>query len=123
MNHPIQLAIRELAAKTSAHGAILRENAQLAYLLGWTGIEVRVHDGVGGSQNAYLVGYPPEPEGHTELVPDWGGAWPLGRYPEYCRLILEESAELLLHGYFHRRRCGWGARHCSPSPTCGRCCA
>jgi len=40
------------------------------------------------------------------VVPDWHCAWPLHAHPEYCRLISENSAELLLHGYFHRRQCG-----------------
>ncbi|HEX6134404.1 MAG TPA: DUF2334 domain-containing protein [Longimicrobiales bacterium] len=42
------------------------------------------------------------------VVPDWHGAWPLTRHPDYCRLIRETSDELLLHGYFHQRRRGWG---------------
>jgi hypothetical protein len=29
-------------------------------------------------------------------------------YPDYCRLVQESSEELLLHGYFHQRRRGWG---------------
>jgi hypothetical protein len=43
------------------------------------------------------------------VVPNWYGRWPLTAYPDYCRLIRESSAELLLHGYFHRRQRGWGA--------------
>jgi hypothetical protein len=42
------------------------------------------------------------------VVPDWHGRWPLTAYPEYCRLIREGAEELLLHGYFHRRRRGRG---------------
>jgi len=42
------------------------------------------------------------------IVPDWHGAWPLTAHPDYCRLVQEASEELLLHGYFHRRRHGWG---------------
>lgn len=43
------------------------------------------------------------------VVPDWHGAWPLAAHPDYCRLVQESSEELLLHGYFHQRRRGWGA--------------
>src|SRR6185436_16816540 len=43
------------------------------------------------------------------VVPNWHGAWPLTSHPDYCRLIQNASDELLLHGYFHRRRKGWGA--------------
>lgn len=43
------------------------------------------------------------------VVPNWNGEWPLGAHPDYCRLIRENSDQLLLHGYFHRRRRGWGA--------------
>jgi peptidoglycan/xylan/chitin deacetylase (PgdA/CDA1 family) len=42
------------------------------------------------------------------VVPDWHGAWPLAAHPDYCRLIQENSEEILLHGYFHRRQRGWG---------------
>ena len=42
------------------------------------------------------------------VVPDWHGEWPLAAHVEYCRLIRESSEELLLHGYLHRRRRGWG---------------
>ncbi len=42
------------------------------------------------------------------VVPDWYGEWPLAKHPDYCRLVRENAAELLLHGYFHRRRRGWG---------------
>jgi peptidoglycan/xylan/chitin deacetylase (PgdA/CDA1 family) len=42
------------------------------------------------------------------VVPDWHGAWPLAAHPDYCRLVQDASEELLLHGYFHRRRRGWG---------------
>jgi peptidoglycan/xylan/chitin deacetylase (PgdA/CDA1 family) len=42
------------------------------------------------------------------VVPDWHGAWPLAAHPDYCRLVQEGSEELLLHGYFHRRRRGSG---------------
>ena len=43
------------------------------------------------------------------VVPDWHGKWPLAAHPDYCRLVQEASGELLLHGYFHRRRRGRGA--------------
>lgn len=42
------------------------------------------------------------------VVPDWHGEWPLAAHPDYCRLVQEASQELLLHGYFHQRRRGWG---------------
>ena len=42
------------------------------------------------------------------VVPDWYGEWPLMAHADYCRLIRESSQELLLHGYFHQRRRGWG---------------
>jgi hypothetical protein len=42
------------------------------------------------------------------VVPDWYGEWPLTAHPDYCRLVRESSAELLLHGYFHQRRRGRG---------------
>jgi peptidoglycan/xylan/chitin deacetylase (PgdA/CDA1 family) len=42
------------------------------------------------------------------VVPDWNGEWPLAAHPDYCRLVRESSEELLLHGYFHRRRRGRG---------------
>jgi len=42
------------------------------------------------------------------VVPDWHGAWPLARHPGYCSLIQESAEEILLHGYFHERRRGWG---------------
>jgi hypothetical protein len=41
------------------------------------------------------------------VVPDWNGQWPLGTHPDFCRLVRDSSEELLLHGYFHRRRRGW----------------
>ena len=42
------------------------------------------------------------------VVPNWHGAWPLTTYPAYCRLVIENSEEILLHGYFHRRQQGRG---------------
>ena len=42
------------------------------------------------------------------VVPNWRGRWHLTAYPEYCRLVREHADEILLHGYFHRRRRGWG---------------
>lgn len=42
------------------------------------------------------------------VVPNWNGEWPLTAYPDYCRLLLRHSDELLLHGYCHRRQRGWG---------------
>ena len=42
------------------------------------------------------------------VVPDWHGEWPLAAHPDYCRLVLESSEELLLHGYSHRRLRGAG---------------
>jgi hypothetical protein len=42
------------------------------------------------------------------VVPDWHGEWPLASHPSFCGLVRESSEELLLHGYFHQRRRGWG---------------
>jgi peptidoglycan/xylan/chitin deacetylase (PgdA/CDA1 family) len=42
------------------------------------------------------------------VVPDWHGEWPLAAHPDYCRWLRESAEELLLHGYFHQRRRGWG---------------
>ena len=42
------------------------------------------------------------------VVPDWHGEWSLAGHPDYCRLVRENSEELLLHGYFHHRQRGWG---------------
>jgi hypothetical protein len=42
------------------------------------------------------------------VVPNWNGEWPLAEHPDFCRLVDESSEELLLHGYSHRRRRGWG---------------
>src|SRR5688572_12164830 len=42
------------------------------------------------------------------VVPDWFGEWPLEEHPEYCGLLRGSSEELLLHGYSHRRKHGWG---------------
>lgn len=42
------------------------------------------------------------------VVPNWYGEWPLTAYPDYCKLLLKHSDELLLHGYCHRRQRGWG---------------
>jgi hypothetical protein len=42
------------------------------------------------------------------VVPNWHGEWPLTKHPDYCRLVRESAGELLLHGYFHQRRRGWG---------------
>lgn len=42
------------------------------------------------------------------VVPDWHGAWALPAHRDYCQLVQEASAEILLHGYFHRRQRGWG---------------
>ena len=42
------------------------------------------------------------------VVPDWHGAWPLAAHPDFCRLLRESAAELLLHGCYHRRQRGWG---------------
>jgi hypothetical protein len=42
------------------------------------------------------------------VVPNWHGEWPLASHPDYCRLVQESADELLLHGYFHQRRRGWG---------------
>lgn len=42
------------------------------------------------------------------VVPNWHGEWPLGSHPDYCRLVQDGAEELLLHGYFHQRRQGWG---------------
>lgn len=51
------------------------------------------------------------------VVPDWHGEWPLAAHRHYCRLLQESSEELLLHGYRHRRRRGWGPT----SLLAGRC--
>ena len=42
------------------------------------------------------------------VVPDWHGKWPLSEHPEFCRWLQECADERLLHGYFHRRRRGFG---------------
>ena len=42
------------------------------------------------------------------VVPNWHGEWPLTAHAGYGRLIREGSEELLLHGYCHQRRRGWG---------------
>ena len=42
------------------------------------------------------------------VVPDWYGEWPLAAHPGYCAFLQENSEELLLHGYFHKRQRGWG---------------
>jgi hypothetical protein len=42
------------------------------------------------------------------VVPDWHGEWPLAAHRDYCRLLRDASEELLLHGYCHQRRHGWG---------------
>ena len=42
------------------------------------------------------------------VVPNWYGEWPLAAHPDYCRVVQAASDDLLLHGYFHRRRRGWG---------------
>ena len=42
------------------------------------------------------------------VVPDWHGKWPLVSHPDYCHMVRESSAELLLHGFFHRRQHGRG---------------
>ena len=41
------------------------------------------------------------------VVPNWHGKWPLTAHPGYCRLLQDASAELLLHGFTHRRLRGW----------------
>ena len=51
------------------------------------------------------------------VVPDWHGRWPLAAHRQYCRQLQDASGELLLHGYAHRRRRGWGAI----APLAGRC--
>lgn len=43
------------------------------------------------------------------VVPDWHGAWPLANHRGYCELLRGASAELLLHGYRHRRQGSAGA--------------
>ncbi|MDF1501415.1 DUF2334 domain-containing protein [Roseisolibacter sp. H3M3-2] len=42
------------------------------------------------------------------VVPDWDGAWPLARHPDFCALLRDSADELLLHGYRHRRARGAG---------------
>lgn len=42
------------------------------------------------------------------VVPDWHGRWPLAEHPGFCRAVGDATEEILLHGYSHRRRCGFG---------------
>lgn len=42
------------------------------------------------------------------VVPDWHGRWPLAAHPGYCEFVRHSAEEVLLHGYFHRRRRGRG---------------
>jgi predicted deacetylase len=42
------------------------------------------------------------------VVPNWYGEWPLSAHRDCCGFLQEHSEELLLHGYFHKRRRGWG---------------
>jgi hypothetical protein len=42
------------------------------------------------------------------VVPDWHGAWSLAAHPDYCRLVMDNAGEVLLHGYFHQRCRGRG---------------
>ena len=42
------------------------------------------------------------------VVPNWCDEWPLSAHADYCGLVRDNSEELLLHGYFHRRQHGWG---------------
>ena len=42
------------------------------------------------------------------VVPNWHGERPLTADPDYCRRLRETSDELLLHGYCHQRRRGYG---------------
>jgi hypothetical protein len=42
------------------------------------------------------------------VVPDWHGAWPLAAHPAYCRLVMENAGQILLHGYSHQRPRGRG---------------
>jgi hypothetical protein len=42
------------------------------------------------------------------VVPDWHGQWSLAAHPDYCNLVRDGAEELLLHGFVHRRRHGWG---------------
>ena len=42
------------------------------------------------------------------VVPDWHGAWPLAAHRDYCRVVGDATGEILLHGYSHRRRNGFG---------------
>lgn len=42
------------------------------------------------------------------VVPNWHNEWPLAEHADYCKLIHDSANELLLHGYFHRRRNGRG---------------
>ena len=51
------------------------------------------------------------------VVPNWHGEWPLAAHPDYCQLVHEAAQEILLHGYFHQRRRGWGPATC----LAGRC--
>jgi hypothetical protein len=42
------------------------------------------------------------------VVPDWHDRWALASHSGYCRLVQGAAEELLLHGYSHRRRRGYG---------------
>jgi peptidoglycan/xylan/chitin deacetylase (PgdA/CDA1 family) len=42
------------------------------------------------------------------VVANWHGQWPLAAHRDYCRLVQEGADELLLHGWLHQRRRGWG---------------
>ncbi len=42
------------------------------------------------------------------VVPNWHGAWPLTASPEFCDLIRSSAHEILLHGYTHTRKNGFG---------------
>lgn len=42
------------------------------------------------------------------VVPNWHGVWPLAAHASFCELVQQSAEELLLHGYVHERRRGWG---------------
>ena len=77
---PIESVLSQKFAALPAHEQV---NGELAELLGWTGIEYDCD-----VENS-LVGYPPEAEGHKEIVPDWAG-----NFQEAMSLILSHNVSL-----------------------------
>lgn len=77
---PIESVLSQKFASLPAHEQV---NGELAELLGWTGIEYDCD-----VENS-LVGYPPEAEGHREIVPDWAG-----NFQEAMTLVLSHNISL-----------------------------